>query len=178
MRKTGATPGKLALAGALALAFIYVLRSPHAPEEPAQPESAPKSMVAAPAAMSPTTSDGGLTSIDQILRHDPFAPIVAKVGESADAEQVPTADEPTAAEAQVEPVEGTIPAPATDAPRVRLVYRGGRASAALIDSRVVREGDRLGGATVVEIRDDGIVLQASEPEDAPSLADGPLEPTR
>ncbi len=68
-------------------------------------------------------------------------------------------------------------APPATPRRVRLLCRGGRGNVAMIDSQIVREGDRFDGAAVVEIRGDGVVLEGG-PADLTTEADRPLAPAR
>lgn len=161
MKKSGATPGRLVLVATLGAVLVYVLRGDPPTEAPSPVRTPPQVTGTSRGAARVAADSSAAAPLAEILRHDPFGVLLPKPSEpTAPTEAVEETGSPGEADDAAAPASKTeTGSMAPAAGRVHLVYRGERGGMAMIDDRIVREGDRFGDATVIEIRGDGVVLE-------------------
>ncbi|MGE0610591.1 MAG: hypothetical protein AB7O62_26110 [Pirellulales bacterium] len=172
--KTPAERRKLALLALLAVLFVVVLywQFAGAGGSPAAADLAvarpPRTVypAAIPESHGTARRDWPTADLSETIAHNPFR-MPAQFIPPPEPEQVVELDEQAVAaveQAQAEPIEEQLPAvepPPFQWPvKVQAVFVDARGAAAMVDSRVVRVGDRLeSGARVIEIAPGHVMLQ-------------------
>lgn len=173
-QRLGATPGKIALVGVLGVVFVVVLfvqfggdeATDTTAEKPRRrgvaqraPESAESTSGASKASQESPAKAWPQIPLEEIIRHDPFAPPASLIDEDDDPETpTPLAEQPTQP-----PTQPFADDRAERLARLRVlsaeaVLMGEEGNRAIVGSRLVRVGDTLEGFTITAIGPDGVTL--------------------
>lgn len=170
MKRIGATPGKLALIGVLALVLGYVVISQLPGGGSSSAESEPPSPRVPRRAAKSTTSDSTRSSeavavreawpqpdLEQAVATDPFAqPLWARTDQAAAGESSPQQSAAQVAQSAEAAKSQALAKLRAEGAAVIVVLDG--KPLALVGERQVRIGDRLEGFYVQDITESGIVL--------------------
>jgi hypothetical protein len=140
---------KLALIPVLGLVFMAVMFWPSQPKSASSPaELAINNAIPKSAPLSPKVWP--TATWEDVTAFNPFDP----PPRPAPTEKSPS--EATAHDSQPEP-------DSVEAPNIQAIYADQRGTIAIVDSRVVRVGDLLGGRRIVAISANGLTLEDSAP---------------
>lgn len=164
MQKSGATPGKLALVGCLAVGLVFVLWNQESDETVAQqnsPQTPPPELVAAPKqslvpkaiVTEQVLREWPQIPLKSVMKNDPFAKPAWYLATLTDASQ--SGDESALlAEKQLEKLR-------KEQTKIVVISNGERV--ATIGEESYRVGDIVAGFEITEINMDGVVLTETGP---------------
>lgn len=178
----GATPGKLALVGVLAVVFVGVLifqfggmfaTSPGTDNPPATPTQETTQPVAAtPAVVKPAEDreprpQWSRVKLEDALAYDPFSvssTLAVLLGPEPEPEQIAGAPLDEAAQMRAARLQETLNALRNHG--VSMIFDKGQGPSATVGDQVLEVGDVIGGFRVIEISiEKGVVLEPLEEED-------------
>jgi hypothetical protein len=146
---------KKVAAGLLLVVFVTVLYSQFggAGEDPEVPTRPKRPSPVAAATAKPQTRRWPQASLSETLKNDPFAQL-------RQAEKTPEEAEPDPELAQRQSEEASKASAASlENQRVRAIVSTKQGPVALFGTKLIKVGDMIDGARVVEIRPDGIIVE-------------------